>query len=726
MLIKTSFLFISVFVLAFRLNAQKLDSLKNVLLSSDGINKYEALFGLAYEYSDVNDSLSLVYAGQAFDLALSLGDSARIIKGGRIKAGELRRLERIDEAIQTAQIVLGIAKRLNNIPETKLLLNSLAASYTLKAEYDKALKCNFESLVIREAEGNKKEISIALNNIGVIYYKLHDFYRSLDYYTKSLELKKQVNDHYDLDRLLINIGFCLNAIGDYKEARKYINEGLSECDGKCSDQIILEGEFCLGVSLLQSKSYNEALKHFEKSYEVAKRIGSFRFQAESKLNFARIYFVRKDYSMVLKYLNETESISKQKGYRFLLQSVYEMFSKLYNETNDYKNIAFYQSKFIAIKDSILSEKVISNLSQVRTAYEERANLKAIAEKDQVLALQKEIIVRQQRQFFFVTVITTLIVALAGMLFYFSKRQQKINRELSSAKNLIQEQNERLESYNKELEDKVNERTGDLVFSNSALQKVNDELDYFIYKSSHDIRGPLVTLKGMCNIALMDLKDPMAIDYFKKFDLTTDKLNVILTRLQMVNYVTHSELKPEDIDFKTIIDETIAFEKRKGISDRFSFSCEIEPDCNIVSDEFLVRTVLENLIDNAVKFRASSNRIAPFVRIKLIREANLVKVTVEDNGIGIHKYETEDIFKMFVRGSEQSEIGGVGLYLVKTALDKVGGSISLVHSDSNGSIFQALFPADLSAVIKARNKNEKKLVGLLEKQNEPASNQATVI
>ncbi len=243
------------------------------------------------------------------------------------------------------------------------------------------------------------------------------------------------------------------------------------------------------------------------------------------------------------------------------------------------------------------------------------------------------------------------------------------------------------------------------------------MDYFIYKSSHDIRGPLVTLKGMCNIALMDLKDPVAIDYFKKFDLTTDKLNVILTRLQMVNYVTHSQLKPELIDFKAILDETISFEKRKGVPDRFSFAYDVAPGCNIVSDEFLVRTVLENLVDNAVKFRNNSNRTTPFVNIKLTRDNDHVKVIVKDNGIGIHKYETEDIFKMFVRASEQSEIGGVGLYLVKTAIDKVGGAISLVQSDSNGSIFQALFPIDLSVVINTRNQNEKKLVGLLEKQTE---------
>jgi sensor histidine kinase regulating citrate/malate metabolism len=81
--------------------------------------------------------------------------------------------------------------------------------------------------------------------------------------------------------------------------------------------------------------------------------------------------------------------------------------------------------------------------------------------------------------------------------------------------------------------------------------------------------------------------------------------------------------------------------------------------------------------------------------------------------------------MFVRASEQSEIGGVGLYLIKLAIDKAGGKISLVQSSAIGSTFQALFPLDLKDIISVRNKNEKKLVDLLEKPMEPTSNSSAV-
>jgi signal transduction histidine kinase len=278
--------------------------------------------------------------------------------------------------------------------------------------------------------------------------------------------------------------------------------------------------------------------------------------------------------------------------------------------------------------------------------------------------------------------------LAVTLLYFTRRQQKINSELSSAKKKIEE-------HNKQLEHTVDERTKDLNQSNLTLQHVNEELDYFIYKSSHDLRGPLVTLKGLCNIAFIDLNEPLAIEYFKKFDVTIDKLSVILMRLQMVRNVANSQLNPVSIHFKKIIDEIISFEKKKGVPEDFLFSCEIQPECTIVSDEGLVKIIFENLIDNAVKYRAPHISEASFVKLTLTREKDWVKAIVEDNGIGIHPNEINNIFKMFVRGSEQSEIGGVGLYLVKASVDKIGGEISIVQSGSNGTTFQVLFPVEFN-------------------------------
>jgi signal transduction histidine kinase len=186
---------------------------------------------------------------------------------------------------------------------------------------------------------------------------------------------------------------------------------------------------------------------------------------------------------------------------------------------------------------------------------------------------------------------------------------------------------------------------------------------------------------------------------------------------IVNHINSSVLLPVSVNFREIIDEIFAFERKKGLPPRFVITSEIEPDSSIVSDAVLVRIILENLIDNAIKFYNTSDRMNPFVKVKLMKHEGFVKVSVEDNGIGMKHRSGKDIFQMFMRASERSEIGGIGLYLAKIASEKIGGEVNLVHSDSKGSLFDVILPSDLNEVIKNRSKGEQNLIGLLEKESD---------
>ena len=681
---------------SFAVHAQKIDSLKSLLSASSGTAKYDILFALAYEYSDVNDSLSLIYTDELYSLAHQMGDSSRIVKAGRIKAGQLRRLERLDEAIDVALNVLQIARRHNNLIEIKLLLNSLALSHTLMAEYDKALKYNFESLIAREAEGSKQEISIALNNIGLIYYKLKDYNKSIEYYTRSLVLKKEADDQHDLDRLLINIGLSYNYLGNYSEGKKYFEKALSVCVDDCSYLIKLESQHGLGVSyFFGTANYTESLIHFQRSFEVAKKIDNARFQAENLIYMARIHTKNGDYAMASKMLLESERLSSAKGYNLLLIETYIHFSKLYNEVNDFKNEALYQAKYISLKDSIYNDDLIKNLTSVQSEYEERENLKTIAEKDEVLKLKEEVISRQRQQYIFVIAITLLILSLAVALMWAGKLQRKANRLLADSR--------------ANLAKKVEERTAELL-------RVNIELDNFIYKTSHDIRGPLATFKGLCMVALFDIKDPVGLELVRLLDLTADKMNTILNRLQIANEINTAELKPELVDIKTCMDEIIAMEKKNGLPPRMIIKHDISNDVVLKSDKKLVRIILENLISNSIKFYDQSIRVEPYVRIEVSKENNFLLFSVVDNGIGINEDSKNNIFQMFVRASERSQTGGIGLYLSRLATEKLGGTIELVSMPDKRTCFHVKIPVDLEPVVKAREEERLMKEKILEEES----------
>ena len=684
----------------------RVDSLKLLIPSATDTAKYTLIFNVAYELFDVDNQQAVLYANQAYQLALEIGDSLKITKSGRVLGQLLRRVDHSDEAIAQFMKILPITERNNLIVEQKRILNALVAAYMNEAMYDKALLYSFKSLEIREKEGDKMEISVALGNIGLVYYKISDFEQALEFYNRALEAKREVGDKKGLDRLLINMSLCYNYLGKYEKAKEFVNKGLKICGENCDDVIKVEGEYCLGISSFKLKELNEALLHFNKSYEIAKRIGDRRFEAENIFEIAEIALEKEEYDTAFVKLKESEMLSLAAGYNQILISTYFSFSKLYKLKKEYERASFYQSKYIQLKDSLYSENLIKNLAKVQGSYQERVNLKTIREQDEILKLNQVIISKARAQYFFILTITILSILLTFVFVRFNRIQQRTNVELAKAKREIESKNQVLELTNAELDARVNERTEELNRSNKSLQHVNDELDNFIYKTSHDIRGPLASLKGITNVAMLDVKDTLALDYLKKLDSSAEKLNTILTRLVIVNHINHATLHPERIDFKEMVNDILVLEKKKGIPHRMTISCDIQPEAHLISDKSVLRLAVENLIDNAIKFYSDTDRLDPFVKIEIQKsEASLVEIRVIDNGIGIQEDDQQKLFQMFMRASERSETGGIGLYLAKLATEKVAGQISFSVLENKLTCFSILLPSDLNKVIDRQKRED---------------------
>jgi signal transduction histidine kinase len=145
-----------------------------------------------------------------------------------------------------------------------------------------------------------------------------------------------------------------------------------------------------------------------------------------------------------------------------------------------------------------------------------------------------------------------------------------------------------------------------------------------------------------------------------------------------------------------------------------------------SDPDLVSIVIENLISNGIKFYNTSERIEPYVKVEISNyDADHVMVTVEDNGIGIAAKDSDQVFHLFVRASERSETGGIGLYLTKLSAHKLGGEIFLMESSERGTKFLVLFPANLQPILAKRKQDEEDRLQVKE-MREKAANESNGI
>ncbi|NOT76891.1 MAG: tetratricopeptide repeat-containing sensor histidine kinase [Cyclobacteriaceae bacterium] len=697
---------------------ERIDSLKQILRTAERDQRFEIQYALFREYLPIDRDQSLHYISDALEHALALGDSLGIVKASNGKGYIFEYDGNLKGAIVTFEYALEIARRNHYANQIKYILNNLANTHISAASYDKALNYNFESLKIREIEGNPDEIATSLNNIGLVYFGLKDYESALIYFDKSYQVKVKNKITYEFEQSLVNLGLVHNELGNYDKAEERLKEAVAICKTReCKPAVQLEVNQALGVSYLNQKNYTQSEFYFNLAMEFAQKSEIPEYTASNFYWLAKLKYSQQQMEQAVSFLEKSQEICVKMGYRNLTLLNYLLYSKIYADQNDFKMASSYQDRYIRLNEEIFNGDLIKNVSRIQSDYEERKNIKTIAEKDEILELNQEVI-GQQRTLNWLLITVIVLTSTLGFVIYRNYRGIKaVNEALASAKRIIEVQNQLLDQQ-------VQDKTKELIDTNESLVKVNDELDNFIYKTSHDIRGPLASLKGIVNLAMMDVKDDKALGYLSKLDLTAEKLNMVLTRLLIVNRINHAELKPETIHFESIIQEILTLEMKKGVPSKIRIEYDVEPEIELTSDREMVRLILENLIDNALKFYNESLRIESFVKIAVRSVDGNVKAHVMDNGVGISQMNREKIFQMFVRASERSETGGIGLYLAKLATEKLGGDINLISTDEKYTEFIVEFPKNLFSIIEKRKEErnrqeqERMQVGRLSAQRPP--------
>ena len=151
--------------------------------------------------------------------------------------------------------------------------------------------------------------------------------------------------------------------------------------------------------------------------------------------------------------------------------------------------------------------------------------------------------------------------------------------------------------------------------------------------------------------------------------------------------TRTETVNEPINLKKSVEEVIDTLKFDGQADKITFRVKIEDDFELTSDRIRLTVILSNLIGNAIKYH-DLQKESPYIEIGFLQDAN--SLYVEDNGQGVMPQHQQKIFNMFYRGSDRVTGSGLGLFITKEAVHKLGGNISLKSVYGEGSTFTVNF------------------------------------
>jgi signal transduction histidine kinase len=548
-------------------------------------------------------------------------------------------------------------------------LRRIGIFHLYNTDFTKALDFFERSLQIAEKIPNSKQIGKCLMNLGALYYDNRNYDNAITYYSKSLALAKKDDDKQAIANCMLNFGNVHNDKGEFKVALENYQNALKlyvqlqDLDGiaKCLNNI--------GNVYFYQNNLDAALDYYKKALELEKKY-SIKLGVINALNcIAKVYIKQNNLDLALDYSNQSLELAFELNSNDDIQEIFYLISSIYKKKKDYKRALSFFQVATNIKESLYNEKKLLEFNKLESKYQLENKEKEIKllKQDRILKSeqsQKEVFLRN---FIIVAILVIFLGILSFILYRNNEKEKKINAHLTLQNKEIAAQSE-------------------------ALKTLNEELDNFVYRSSHDLKAPLTSVLGLISLLKMDIREEKFLPYVDKIKKSVERLMLVLQDLS--NYSKNSRLAmtKDLIDFNAILKETLEELKHLDTYHFVKFQTELNLVNNFYADSTRLKILLRNLISNAIIHRdLELPQKEQLVFVKIDCNSDYAHITVQDNGTGIELNLHDKIYDMFFKGSNYSQGAGLGLYITKGIVQKMKGTISFTTSENEGTTFYVAFP-----------------------------------
>lgn len=225
--------------------------------------------------------------------------------------------------------------------------------------------------------------------------------------------------------------------------------------------------------------------------------------------------------------------------------------------------------------------------------------------------------------------------------------------------------------------------------NKELLHINSELDHFVYSVSHDLRAPLSSVLGLTEIYGLSKSVEEKDRIVSLIQTRAKRLDTFIVDVLNFSKNDRLEVRPLAVNLEDMVRDIV-----NGLGylpDAHLIKVDINLPKEVIHvDADRMRVIFNNLLSNAFKYvdrRKESNFVSIYGNVN----DSTLDLKIEDNGIGIEPEQTDTIFEMFVRATDQSEGSGLGLYIVKEVVGKLGGSVSVRSAPREGTSFNVQIP-----------------------------------
>ena len=246
------------------------------------------------------------------------------------------------------------------------------------------------------------------------------------------------------------------------------------------------------------------------------------------------------------------------------------------------------------------------------------------------------------------------------------------------------------NINHRSESQLRKNVAELSKKNQDLLKLNAELDRFVYNTSHDLKAPLNSILGL--VQIMDLSNDVneVREYSMMVKTRIADLNKFISEVTDYSRNATSQITILKVTVRRAVRDALENLRYFPDANRLSIQLDIDDALEISTDVMRLQIILNNLLSNAFKYQ-DKKKENPFVRICSNLQGETITITIEDNGVGIPEQQLGKIFDMYSRANDQIEGTGLGLYIVRETIEKLGGTVSVDSKEGQGSKFSISLP-----------------------------------
>ncbi|MGK7396276.1 MAG: tetratricopeptide repeat protein [Candidatus Cyclobacteriaceae bacterium M3_2C_046] len=603
------------------------------------------------------------------------------------------------KAIQYFNESLDIAENLEDYDLLADIYSNKGLVYNRSGDHYNAIKYYLESKKIREKINDKKGIAISLGNMGNVYLNQGLFQKAIQHYDEAHQIFTEIGDKLQLGIALNNVGIIYRKINKYDSALYFYNQAYD---------IYQELGWDLGLaSILSNKAriytslndYESSLESSLKALDIFKKLDNSASLAGIYIEIGTIYLELNDMDSAFDYINMGLKLSKSIGDKLREMDGYEALYSYYEKQNQYQQALAFHRKYAMLKDTLTNKEKLQQINDLKNKYE-------IEQREQENELLKQQFLKKELENK-VLIGGVIFIFLFATYFYHTNQQKKrsnsllsqqneeinkkqlqiinINESLQKSQKQLHKVNEKLQVLNSRLESTVKNRTYE-------LQKSNEELDTFLYQSSHALRRPIVNILGLVQIARIEPLPENIPQIYEKIDDTASRMDMMLKKLVMVSEINLAKPEKTYIDIPWLISESLSSLGPNLLYKDIIIEKNVNLSREVQSDYRLLSIILQNLIENSINFFSDHQRQS-IIKLNFSWSDNGLNIEVYDNGIGIPIEVVSNVFDMFMIATNRSKGYGLGLYIAKKAVDKLKGKIYLDSKELEYTSVKIHIPVD---------------------------------